>query len=106
MLINLHLLLRRSLVAQRKTASQKAMELKERDVHVLIRSMQRWGDIHQRYDIVSVEFKFAVVLSSILTMMQVTESKLQNMNQGMLQTEICSPAMKDSEDQKRQGNPN
>jgi chromodomain-helicase-DNA-binding protein 1 len=45
--------------AQRKTASQKAMELKERDVRVLIRSMQRWGDIRQRYDvIVGVKFLF------------------------------------------------
>lgn len=39
-------------VTQRKTASQKAMELKERDVRVLIRSLQRWGDIRQRYDII------------------------------------------------------
>ena len=37
---------------QRKTASQKAMELKERDVRVLIRSLQRWGDIRQRYDVI------------------------------------------------------
>jgi chromodomain-helicase-DNA-binding protein 1 len=37
---------------QRKSASQKAMELKERDVRVLIRSLQRWGDIRQRYDII------------------------------------------------------
>lgn len=37
---------------QRKTASQKAMELKERDVRVLIRSLQRWGDVRQRYDII------------------------------------------------------
>lgn len=36
----------------RKTASQKAMELKERDVRVLIRSLQRWGDIRQRYDVI------------------------------------------------------
>ena len=36
----------------RKSASQKAMELKERDVRVLIRSLQRWGDIRQRYDII------------------------------------------------------
>lgn len=43
--------------AQRKTPSQKAMELKERDVRVLIRSLQRWGDIRQRYDvIVSLRF--------------------------------------------------
>lgn len=36
----------------RKSASQKAMELKERDVRVLIRSLQRWGDIRQRYEII------------------------------------------------------
>ena len=40
----------------RKTASQKAMELKERDVRVLIRSLQRWGDIRQRYDIIVTVF--------------------------------------------------
>lgn len=38
--------------AQRKSASQKAMELKERDVRVLIRSLQRWGDIRQRYEVI------------------------------------------------------
>jgi chromodomain-helicase-DNA-binding protein 1 len=37
---------------QRKTATQKAMELKERDLRVLIRSMQRWGDIRLRYDVI------------------------------------------------------
>lgn len=42
---------------QRKSASQKAMELKERDVRVLIRSLQRWGDIRQRYDIIVREAK-------------------------------------------------
>jgi len=36
----------------RKTASQKAMELKERDIRVLIRSMQRWGEIRQCYDVI------------------------------------------------------
>ncbi|KAF9529183.1 chromodomain-helicase DNA-binding protein [Crepidotus variabilis] len=76
--------------AQRKTASQKAMELKERDVRVLIRSMQRWGDIRQRYDVI------------------VQESKLQDKNRGMLYDvaddiiDICSQAVKESEDQKRQ----
>ncbi|KAL4080347.1 SNF2 family N-terminal domain-containing protein [Scleroderma yunnanense] len=45
--------------AQRKSASQKAMELKERDVRVLIRSLQRWGDIRQRYDIIVSEAKLA-----------------------------------------------
>jgi chromodomain-helicase-DNA-binding protein 1 len=37
---------------QRKSASQKAMELKERDLRVLIRSLQRWGDVRVRYDII------------------------------------------------------
>jgi chromodomain-helicase-DNA-binding protein 1 len=45
----------------RKTASQKAMELKERDVRVLIRSLQRWGDIRQRYDII-VNHTFSLCL--------------------------------------------
>lgn len=36
----------------RKTPSQKAMELKERDIRVLVRSLQRWGDIRQRYDVI------------------------------------------------------
>ncbi|TFK73925.1 hypothetical protein BDN72DRAFT_760977 [Pluteus cervinus] len=73
----------------RKTASQKAMELKERDVRVLIRSLQRWGDIRQRYDVI------------------VSESKLQDKNKAMLLDvsdeiiDICAQAVKDNEDQKR-----
>ncbi|CAD6582432.1 MAG: hypothetical protein TREMPRED_003281 [Tremellales sp. Tagirdzhanova-0007] len=34
----------------RKPNSQKALELKERDLRVLIRGMQKWGDIRTRYD--------------------------------------------------------
>ncbi|KAF8210536.1 transcription regulator [Mycena galopus ATCC 62051] len=73
----------------RKSASQKAMELKERDVRVLIRSLQRWGDIRQRYDVI------------------VTESKLQDKNKGMIFDvaddiiDVCNKALKDNEDQKR-----
>ena len=38
-------------------SQQFAMELKERDIRVLVRSLQRWGDIRQRYDdIVSLYF--------------------------------------------------
>ena len=37
---------------QRKSAAQKAMEMKERDVRVLVRSLQKWGDIRQRYDVI------------------------------------------------------
>ncbi|KAG6920300.1 hypothetical protein DXG01_005069 [Tephrocybe rancida] len=73
----------------RKTASQKALELKERDVRVLIRSLQRWGDIRQRYDVI------------------VGEAKLQDKNRGMMLDvadeiiDICAQAVKESEDQKR-----
>ena len=49
---------------QRKTASQKAMELKERDVRVLIRSMQRWGDIRDRYDVI-VRVRVAIALRAV-----------------------------------------
>ncbi|KAJ3759144.1 P-loop containing nucleoside triphosphate hydrolase protein [Lentinula raphanica] len=73
----------------RKSASQKAMELKERDVRVLIRSLQRWGDIRLRYDII------------------VTESKLQDKNKGMILDvsdeiiQICEDAVRENEEQKR-----
>ncbi|EGO25230.1 hypothetical protein SERLADRAFT_361029 [Serpula lacrymans var. lacrymans S7.9] len=75
--------------ATRKTASQKAMELKERDVRVLIRSLQRWGDIRQRYDVI------------------VNESKLTEKNKGMMIDvsddiiEICSNAVEENNSQKR-----
>ncbi|TFY57604.1 hypothetical protein EVG20_g8476, partial [Dentipellis fragilis] len=73
----------------RKSASQKAMELKERDVRVLIRSMQRWGDIRQRYDVI------------------VNEAKLQDKNKGMIIdvadeiVEMCSQAVEENNDVKR-----
>ncbi|EIW83178.1 transcription regulator [Coniophora puteana RWD-64-598 SS2] len=73
----------------RKTASQKAMELKERDVRVLIRSLQRWGDIRQRYDVI------------------VQEAKLVDKNKAMIVDvsdeiiEICSSAVDDNNSQKR-----
>ncbi|KAI0695471.1 SNF2 family N-terminal domain-containing protein [Cytidiella melzeri] len=74
---------------QRKTASQKAMELKERDVRVLIRSLQRWGDIRQRYDVI------------------VAEAKLQDKNRGMIIDtsddiiELCARAVEDNNQEKR-----
>ncbi|OSX66449.1 hypothetical protein POSPLADRAFT_1177922 [Postia placenta MAD-698-R-SB12] len=74
---------------QRKTASQKAMELKERDVRVLIRSLQRWGDIRQRYDII------------------VAEAKLQDKNRAMIVDtaddiiELCTRAVDESNAEKR-----
>jgi chromodomain-helicase-DNA-binding protein 1 len=74
---------------QRKTADQKALELKERDVRVLIRSLQRWGDIRQRYDVI------------------VNEAKLQNKNKGMMLDvaddiiELCDRAVNENLAQKR-----
>ncbi|KAF8325229.1 SNF2 family N-terminal domain-containing protein [Cantharellus anzutake] len=41
----------------RKTAAQRAVELKERDLRVLVRSLQRWGDIRLRYDEIAKEAK-------------------------------------------------
>jgi len=32
----------------RKTAAQRAIELKERDLQALVRSLQHWGDIRFR----------------------------------------------------------
>ncbi|EPS97739.1 hypothetical protein FOMPIDRAFT_38562 [Fomitopsis schrenkii] len=75
---------------QRKSATQKALELKERDVRVLIRSLQRWGDIRQRYDVI------------------VTEAKLQDKNRGMIMdtsdeiVELCARAVEESNTEKRE----
>ncbi|KAI0645708.1 transcription regulator [Trametes meyenii] len=74
---------------QRKTPSQKAMELKERDVRVLVRSLQKWGDIRQRYDII------------------VNEAKLADKNRGMIQDtsddiiELCARAVEENNAEKR-----
>ncbi|KAI0341938.1 hypothetical protein BDW22DRAFT_219821 [Trametopsis cervina] len=74
---------------QRKTASQKAMELKERDVRVLIRSLQRWGDVRQRYDVI------------------VAEAKLQDKNRGMIIDtaddiiDLCARAVEENNSEKR-----
>ncbi|KAH9892574.1 SNF2 family N-terminal domain-containing protein [Cubamyces lactineus] len=74
---------------QRKTPSQKAMELKERDVRVLVRSLQKWGDIRQRYDII------------------VNEAKLTEKNRGMIQDtaddiiDLCQRAVDEANAEKR-----
>jgi chromodomain-helicase-DNA-binding protein 1 len=39
----------------RKSNAQKALELKERDLRVLIRGIQKWGDIRLRYDLIVKE---------------------------------------------------
>ena len=61
----------------RKTANQKTMELKERDVRALIRGLQRWGDIRQRYDIiVCLTFSSSCLCSAE----QLTQFRSRNLN--------------------------
>ncbi|OCF38014.1 chromodomain-helicase-DNA-binding protein 1 [Kwoniella heveanensis BCC8398] len=43
--------------APRKTNAQRALELKERDLRVLIRGIQKWGDIRLRYEPIVKEAK-------------------------------------------------
>jgi chromodomain-helicase-DNA-binding protein 1 len=91
---------------QRKTAGQKAMELKERDVRVLIRSLQRWGDIRQRYDII-VSVNRAYCADRLTAFLQVNECKLQDKNRGMMIDvaeeiiDCCAQAVEDNISQKR-----
>ena len=92
---------------QRKTASQKAMELKERDVRVLIRSLQRWGDIRQRYDVIVRIIFISSFVCSELNVAQVTEAKLQDKNRGMIIdtaddiVELCEHAVAENNSEKR-----
>lgn len=68
----------------RKTAGQKALELKERDIRVLVRSLQRWGDIRQRYDVI-VRSSFLRSLIALLRLkLQVGEAKLADKNKVMI----------------------
>jgi len=71
---------------QRKSASQKAMELKERDVRVLIRSLQRWGDIRQRYDVIASIVIF-LVFGSLRSLTVI--SRLQSPSY-RIRTGLCS----------------
>ncbi|WVQ84586.1 hypothetical protein IAT38_006740 [Cryptococcus sp. DSM 104549] len=41
----------------RKTTAQRALELKDRDLRVLIRGIQKWGDIRTRYEPIVKEAK-------------------------------------------------
>jgi hypothetical protein len=50
----------------RKTAAAKSMELKDRDIRVLVRSLQRWGDVRTRYD---------EIVSCILALMWVAANR-------------------------------
>ncbi|KAG9044866.1 hypothetical protein FS837_007390 [Tulasnella sp. UAMH 9824] len=74
----------------KKTALQRSMELKERDIRVLVRSLQRWGDVRQRFDDV------------------VRDAKLEDKNQSIIMdtadqiVQACEEALEASREQKRQ----
>ncbi|KAG8929248.1 hypothetical protein FRC00_001510 [Tulasnella sp. 408] len=74
----------------KKTALQRSMELKERDIRVLVRSLQRWGDVRQRFDDV------------------VRDAKLEDKNQSIIMdtadqiVQACEEALESSREQKRQ----
>lgn len=73
----------------RKSAGAKAMELKDRDIRVLARSLQRWGDIRRRYDVI------------------VRDARLENKNQAVIYdtadalVEECEAAVKEHKDDVR-----
>ncbi|ORX35357.1 putative transcription regulator [Kockovaella imperatae] len=54
----------------KKSPAQKSLELKERDYRVLIRGLQKWGDIRNRYDLI------------------VKEARLENKNRVLI-TQTC-----------------
>lgn len=65
----------------RKTAGQRSLELKERDLRVLFRGIQRWGDIRFRYDVIVAEGKLqdknrAVLLQAADELVALAEEKL------------------------------
>ncbi|KAG8853728.1 hypothetical protein FRB91_004430 [Serendipita sp. 411] len=66
----------------RKSANAKSMELKDRDIRVLARSLQRWGDVRRRYEVI------------------VRDARLENKNQGVIYeasdgiVEECETAVK------------
>ncbi|WFD36563.1 DNA helicase [Malassezia cuniculi] len=65
----------------RKTQGQRSLELKERDLRVLFRGMQRWGDIRFRYDVIVKEGRLqdknrAVILQAADELIALAEEKL------------------------------
>ncbi|KAG8933089.1 hypothetical protein FRC02_012457 [Tulasnella sp. 418] len=77
-------------IGPKKSALQKSMELKERDIRVLVRSLQRWGDIRQRYEDI------------------VRDSKLEDKNRSIIIdmaddiVQACEEALEQARELKRQ----
>ncbi|WFD26392.1 DNA helicase [Malassezia nana] len=67
--------------AMRKTSGQRSLELKERDLRVLLRGIQRWGDLRYRYDVIVSEGKLqdknrAVLMQASNELVALAEEKL------------------------------
>lgn len=65
----------------RKTSGQRSLELKERDLRVLLRGIQRWGDLRYRYDVIVNEGKLqdknrAVLMQASNELVALAEEKL------------------------------
>jgi len=70
----------------RKTAAQRAIELKERDLRVLVRSLQRWGDIRLCYtEIVSIVCAISFSKATHPSLHeQCKEAKLEDKNRSII----------------------
>ncbi|KDN43415.1 hypothetical protein K437DRAFT_274892 [Tilletiaria anomala UBC 951] len=73
---------------QRKTAAEKSLELKERDIRTLIRGLQKWGDPRYRYDLMVGEARLqhknrAVVLQATKELVDLSNAAVQE-NEDML----------------------
>ncbi|KAL4402912.1 ATP-dependent DNA helicase Hrp3 [Malassezia pachydermatis] len=67
--------------ATRKTSGQRSLELKERDVRVLLRGIQRWGDLRYRYDVIVAEGKLqdknrSVLMQASKDLVELAEEKV------------------------------
>jgi len=83
----------------RKTAAQRAIELKERDLRVLVRSLQRWGDIRLRYtEIVRIICRISFSKATHLVLHeQCREAKLEDKNRSII-LETCDDIIETCEE--------
>lgn len=78
----------------RKTDAQRSMELKERDLRVLVRGLQRFGDIRHRYDAIVKDAKLenknrAVIIQTVDDLIKACRDAIED-KQDMLETKRVS----------------
>lgn len=85
--------------SMRKTAAQRAIELKEHDLRVLVRSLQHWGDIRLRYnEIVCIMFRITSLWTTHLVYFeQCKEAKLEHKNRSII-LEMCDDIIETCEE--------